>query len=126
MEQNNKKIITVLFSATAFLAAYILVTIIELLSAISGVVAQYTQGDFAQHILPVGFGILVFLVLLLNKKIMAWADEVVMEIRKVVWRSMSETTQLTVVVCILLLIVGIFLSVVDITSAKIVNYLLTL
>lgn len=126
MEQNNKKIITVLFAIAATLIAYILSTAIELLSAMSGTVARYTQSDFVQHALPVVVGIGLFLYFQLNTKIKTWGDEVVTEIRKVVWRSMKETTQLTIVVCILLVIVGAFLALVDITSAKIVNYLLTL
>src|SRR5690606_15735276 len=65
MEQNNKKIITVMFAVAGVLVAIILSTAIELVSAISGTVAQYTQNDFVQHVLPVVAGIATFFVLLL-------------------------------------------------------------
>ena len=126
MEQNNKKIMAVCYAIFSTLLAYVFSTLVGLLSAISGTIAQYTQGDFVQHVLPVLIGVGLFSFLQFSSKMSTWSEDVVTEIRKVVWRTPKETSQLTVVVCILLLVVGIFLSIVDMISAKVVNYLLTL
>ncbi len=126
MEQNNKKLLSVCFAIAAVLIGVLTNTIIELLASASGFVARYVQSDLVQHVVPAASGVVAFLVLQFNSNIVTWGDDVISEIRKVVWRTPKETSALTIVVCIMLLICGLFFAGIDAVSAKIVNYLIML
>lgn len=125
LEQNNKKIMSLAFGITAVMSGYLTNTILEILAAASGTIARLIQNEAVQHGVPVGVGILIFSVLQFNPKILGWADEVISEIRKIVWRSSKEVSALTFVVCIMLLICGLFFAGVDAVSTKLINFLIT-
>lgn len=126
MDQTNKKVITVGFLAAGALTAFVLSTAIQLLQASVSFFARLAENDLFTHGLPIGVGILVFLFLQLNPKTVKWADEVVTEIRKMVWRTMKDTVAVTIAVCIMVIISGILLGFLDFVSGKVINYLVSL
>lgn len=121
MENDNKKIITVSFAVAALLAAYVSNVIIDTLKVTVGFLAQLLSGDLVTHGVPVVVGLGVFIALQFNKKVVQGADEVVVEIRKVVWPSRKDTTAMTIVVCVMVLISGVAFGVFDIVSSYVVN-----
>jgi preprotein translocase subunit SecE len=120
-KESNKKVITVAFVATAVLAALVLRVLLETAAASWGVFARYYAQDWVKHGLPVAVALITFMSLQLNKKVLVWADEVVVEIKKVVWPTRKDTTAMTVVVCIMLLISGVILGAFDFLSGSFVK-----
>lgn len=79
--------------------------------------------DFVKHGVPVVTALLLFAALQFNKKVLAWGEEVALEIRKVVWPSRKDTTAMTVVVVIMVLISSVIITTFDFVSGYMVNYL---
>ena len=126
MESSNQKYITVCFVAIAIIAAYVMSIIIETLSMTWVLFARYFQGDLMIHGLPVATGLVTFLLLQFNPRIVTRADEVIIEIQKVVWPSQKDTMGMTFVVTVMLLISGLLLGVFDLISGYVVNYIIDL
>lgn len=127
MEQSNKKVLTMSFLGAGALVAFVFKVLVTVLTPVtSGNVARIISGDFVVYILPVILGFIAFLVLQFNAKINVWADEVVTEIKKVVWPSRKDTVAMTIVVCIMVLISAVIISLFDFVSSQIVNYIVAL
>lgn len=124
MEQDNSKIMTVAFVATGFVAAIVIEVLFEALAASFGAVASIRSTDAVRHGLPVGVGIVTFAVLQFNAGIRQWADEVVVELRKVVWPTQKDTVAMTTVVCVMLIIAGVLLGTFDFISGHVIKLLL--
>ncbi len=126
MENDNKKIITVCFVATGFISFIIARVIFEFLAGNIGFFGKLWSETSVQHAIPVSIGILSFVILEFNKKITVWADEVVTEIRKVVWPSRKDTTGLTIVTCVMVVVSGLILGVFDFVSTESVKLFINL
>ena len=109
MENSNQKYITVCFVGLAICTSYVVSVIIDTMSMTWAVFARYVRGDFIIHGAPVILGIAMFLFLQFNPRIVQRADEVIIEVQKVVWPSKKDTMGMTVVVTIMLIISGILL-----------------
>ena len=59
-------------------------------------------------------------------EIIGTTHEVVTELRKVVWPSREDTTRMTIVTCIMLIISGIALGALDMVSGKLIEWLVNL
>jgi len=126
LEQNNKKIITLSFVVAAFLSFLVIRVIFETLAVSVGIVGKYWAITAFQHGVPVAGAFVTFLILQLNSNFVRWADEVVTESKKVVWPTRKDTTAMTVVTCIMLVVAGVVLGIFDVTSSQIVKVLLNL
>jgi preprotein translocase subunit SecE len=126
MQSDNRKILTLSYMVTAVLTAFVVGVLMDALAATFGGVARVVSNDIVAHGLPVTIGVITFAILQFNRKVNAWADEVVVEIKKVVWPSKKDTTAMTIVVCIMLVITGIVLGTFDFLSSLFVNYLVSL
>jgi preprotein translocase subunit SecE len=127
MESANKKILTMCFMLAGLLAAFVFRVLLQSVSpATSGALARALTSDFVVHILPVLIGFGVFLYLQLTKSIVSWADDVVNEIKKVVWPSRKDTVAMTIVVIVMCGISACVIWLFDVASAFFVNYLVTL
>ena len=125
MENSNNKTITVCFMLAAVLIGIVTSVLMETLAAIgTGAFGQFVAQDLVRHGLPVALGIGAFAYLQMNKGVHAWGDEVVTEIRRVVWPSRKETVAMTVVVCVMLVISGILFGILDVTSGAVIDWLL--
>lgn len=123
MDNSNKKVITVSFVVMGFLAAAMLDVVLTALATHISAVARFRAIPIIHHGLPVFVGVFVFLVLQLNKGIVIWADECVAEVRKVVWPSRKDTTAMTVVVCIMLVVAGVCFGLFDYVSGNLIKTL---
>ena len=120
-DKSNKKIMTVSFVIVAAVVAIVMNVLLDSLAATIGAVARFRSMDIVAHGLPVGAGIITFLYLQFNSKVLAWADEVVVEIRKVVWPSRRDTSAMTIVTCIMLIVSATFLGVFDFVSRNLIK-----
>lgn len=121
MDKTNSKIITVSFAVASALLGLTTHLLIKAFAGAFGVVARFADSDSVTHGLPVAVGIVVFAVLQFNPKILAWGGDVVTEIRKIVWPSRKDTTAMTIVVVIMVLISSVIISTFDLVSGFLIN-----
>jgi preprotein translocase subunit SecE len=125
MENTNNKIITVSFMITAILIGIVAFVLVDSLAAVgTGSFGRFFGGDLVRHGLPVAIGLIAFGILQFNKGIMAWANEVTTELRKIVWPSRRDTVAMTVMVCVMLVISGLILGAFDVISGSLIDWLL--
>lgn len=125
MENTNKKVITVSFLLAGILIGIVVSVLMETLGAVTtGAFGRFVSQDAVRHGLPVVIGFATFLILQLNKRVNFWADEVVTELARVVWPSRKDTTAMTVMVCVMLLISGVFFGLLDVVSGTLIDWLL--
>jgi preprotein translocase subunit SecE len=126
MDQTNKKVITVSFLLAGAIIAYAIGTILQLLEASVSFFARLADNDIFTQGVPVIVGFGLFLFLQFHPKTVQWADEVVVEIRKMVWTPMKDVSAITIAVCVMVILSGILLGVLDFISSKVINYLISL
>ncbi|PIT99710.1 MAG: preprotein translocase subunit SecE [Bdellovibrionales bacterium CG10_big_fil_rev_8_21_14_0_10_45_34] len=126
MEENNQKAITISLALFSIMVAYTVFSLLQTAAGTFGVVARWLSNDFVRHGIPVVAGLSMFAGLYLRKGFQTWAEEVVVEVKKVVWPSRRDTVAMTVAVCIMVIISGVILGIFDFVSGQFINYMLSL
>ncbi len=121
MEKTNSKILTLSFALTGAIIGLTVHLLIKAFSGAFGTVARAAENDLVKHGLPVVTGLGLFLFLQFSPKVLAWAEEVVVEVRKVVFPTRKETTGMTIVVLIFVFISSLIVTVFDFGSAWFIN-----
>lgn len=124
MENSNSKIVFVSFAAFSALVAFTVSLLLKAFAGAFGIVARMTDTDLVRHGFPivVGFGLCAFL--MLNRRITVWGDEVVAEIKKVVFPSGKDVKAMTIAVLIMVLISSLIVSGFDFLSGYVINQML--
>lgn len=122
IKQENLKIVTVSFVLLSFLTAFVLRVLFETLSVTSGTVANYYSMDAFRHGLPIASGLACFFFFQMSVKYKKLADEVVTEVKKVVWVGKSELYSMTVLVSVILIVSGIVLGLFDLVAGTGVRF----
>lgn len=126
METNNNKTITVSFMIAGILIGILASVIIDTLGAVTtGGFNRFVTQEWVRHGVPVALGLLTFILLQTNSKIHSWADEVTTELKRVVWPSRKDTTAMTIVVCVMVLVSGLVFGLLDVVSGSIIDWLLS-
>ncbi len=124
IKEENLKIITLSFVIVGFLVALSVRVLLESLTMYSGWMAQIYAQEIIRHGVPVLAGLSVFAYLQFKKNIGVWAQEVVVEVRKVVWPSQKATAGMTVMVCVVLLISGFVLGLFDLVGGVLIDFII--
>lgn len=124
MDKTNSKILTLSFAAAGATVGITISLLIRAFSGAFGVVARLTDADIVRHGLPVAIGFLVFALLQFNPKVLSWGEEVVVEVRKVVWPSRKDTTAMTIVVLIMVAISSVIITGFDGISAQVMKWVM--
>lgn len=124
MEKANSKILTLSYAIAAILLALTTSLLIKAFAGAFGVVARLADSDVIRHGLPVALGLVLFLVFQFNSKISVWGNEVVTEVRKIVWPSRKDTTAMTIACIVMVLISSVIISSFDIISGFFINFLM--
>ena len=124
MEKTNSKIITLCFALGGILLGVVVSLLIKAFAGAFAFVARAADVDVVRHGLPLLVGLGFFLVCQFNPKIVKWADEVVVEIKKVVWPSRKDTTAMTIVCCMMVLFASLIIAGFDLVSGYIINKLM--
>ena len=122
IKQENLKIVTLSFVAFSFLMAFVAQVLFETLSVASGFFANYYSMDTFRHGVPIFAGVACFLFFQVNSKYRKLADEVVTEVRKVVWVGKDELYSMTILVSVILIVSGIVLGIFDLVSGTGVRF----
>lgn len=124
MEKTNTKTITMSYAILAALIGFSVSMLLKSFAGAFGVVARLVDSDLVRHGLPVGIGLLTFALLQFNPKVVAWSEDVVSEIGKVIWPSQKEVTGMTVVVVIMVIISTVIVTAFDFASSSILQILM--
>lgn len=124
MDNTNSKIVTLSFLSFAALIGFTVATLLKVFSGAFGLVAKAMELDMVRHGLPVMTALGLFFYLQFNKNILLWADEVIVEVKKVVWPPTKDTRGMTIVVVIMILISSVIVSVFDMFSGFVLNQLM--
>lgn len=124
MEKTNSKILTISYAALAALVALTVHLLIVAFAGAFGIVARMADSDMVRHGFPVVLGLVLFAALQFNSKVNAWGEDVVAEIRKVVWPSRKDTTAMTMVCVAMVLISSVIISTFDLLSGYLINFLM--
>lgn len=120
-EKTNQNIVNGGLVAAGFLAYFVVSMVFEALAGAFGPVARLHNQEMMKHGIPVGLGLLTFLILFLNTKVHVFLDEAVTELRKVVWPSRKDTTAMTIVCCVMVVIAGISIGVYDFAVSQLLK-----
>lgn len=123
VNKTNRKVLTLAFVLAGILAFIVTRVLFDTLGGMIAFVERYRSIEAVNHAIPIIAGIATFLALQLNPKVVAWADEVATEIRKIVWPSQRDTTVTTIAVCVMVVVAGIGLSLVDYMSSILIKWI---
>jgi preprotein translocase subunit SecE len=121
VESNNSKIITLSLALFSAIIGFAVHKLIISFAGAFGVIARLAGSDFVRHIFPVALALVLFLTLQFSSKIVAWADEVVSELKKVVFPSRKDTTAMTVVVVVMVLVSSVIITTFDFLSGYVLR-----
>ncbi|MNK11975.1 preprotein translocase subunit SecE [compost metagenome] len=124
MEKTNSKVLTLSYAIAAGLVGLTSHLLLKAFAGAFGVVARFADTDLVRHGLPIALGFLVFALLQFNPRVGAWAEEVVVEVRKIVFPSRKDVTAMTIVCIVMVLISSVIISSFDMLSGFFINYLM--
>lgn len=124
MEKTINKIMMVGFVCAGFMLGYTVQVLNTLLSSSWGTYARLVDSELVTHGAPVALGVLFFFYLSFSKKTRTWAQEVIVEVSKVVWPSQKDTTSMTIVVCFFMLLTGVILGLFDFFSSQVIQFII--
>ncbi len=124
MENTNSKIITASLLVTSVLIGVTIHLLLQSLAGAFGVVARMIGSDLVRHGFPILMAAIFFFSCQLNAKFKAWAEEVVIEVRKVVFPTRKDTIAMTISVIIMVLVSSLIIMAMDWLSGISVNSLL--
>ena len=124
MDKSNSKIITVSLATGSALVGLTISLLMQSLAGAFGIVARMTDSNVIRHGLPVAIGIGLFVFLQFNPRVLIWAEEVVQEIRKVVWPSRKDTTAMTIVTLIMVTLSSLIVTGFDFVSGFLMKNLI--
>lgn len=120
----NQKIVTVSFALFAAILGLVVHLLIGTFAASFGFIAKVADSDFVRHILPVLVGLTVFGLLQFNRSAVLWADQIVLELKKVTWPAKKDAMYTSGAVILMVFISSIIVSVFDFLSSTILNKLI--
>ncbi len=124
MDKTNSKILTLCFATAGAIGGVTFHLLVKSFAAAFGIIARVSDSDLVRHFLPVIIGFAIFLMLQFNEKVLVWGDEVVVEIKKVVWPSQKDVTTTTTAVIIMVVISSLVISSFDVISAYVLKFVL--
>ena len=113
MEAMVNKIRLISFVVGAAMAYYVANVFMGVTRELSGSFARIAEPMAVRHGVPIAVGFGFFLWAVSSKKVRKWADEVIIEVSKVVWPSKADTYAMTIVVTFLILLSGVILGIFD-------------
>ena len=124
MDNTNSKIVTLSFLSFSALVGFTIATLLKVFSGAFGPVARAMELDIFRHGVPVGAALGLFIYLQFNRNVLNWADEVIAEVKKIVWPPLKDTKGMTIIVVIMVLISSLIVSTFDMFSGFVLNQLI--
>lgn len=122
-DKTNQKVMMLSFVTAAILSLVVTRVLFDTLGGMFSIVERWRSIEALKHGIPLAVAAVVFLSLQLNPKVRTWADEVISEIRKIVWPTQRETVTTTIAVCVMVVVAGLALSVIDYCSSILIKWI---
>jgi preprotein translocase subunit SecE len=103
-KETTKKVVTMSFLVAGLLAYLSVSVLFKALAGSFGPVQKLYSIDLLAHGLPILSFLLVFGLLQFRPAAVTWAEEVILELAKVVFPSGKDTSAMTLVVCVMVAI----------------------
>ena len=123
-KKDQQKIVTLSFIFAGGLVAFVAKVLLDSIASNLVFFARFYSQDLFQHGVPVLCGLLTFGLLQFNSKVCLWANEVLVEIKNIVWPSRKDTIAMTLVCCVMLIVAGVILGVFDFFASHLVRLIL--
>ena len=123
MHKANQKIITLSFLAFSGLVSFCLAALVEKIAVNWMFLSYWWSKDEVRHGIPVAVAVVLFLFLQFRKSTCTWAEEVLMELKRVVFPSRKDVLSLTFAVCVMVMISSLIIAVFDLLSGYVVGWL---
>jgi len=123
-KQLVKKVTTMSFMGAAVLAYTVVNVLFKSMAGAFGPVQRFYSMDWINHGLPVLVASVLFFYLQFNARTLVWAEEVILEVSKVVWPSKRDTVAMTIVVCIFVAIACFLLLLIDFVAQNLVQMII--
>jgi preprotein translocase subunit SecE len=123
-KQSSRKIMTLSFLGAAGVLYVVVNVLFKTLAGAFGPVQRLYSNVVFSNGIPVVAAILLFAILQFNPKILNWAEEVIIEVSKVVWPSRKDTVVMTVVVCVFVGIASLLLVVIDFMAKNLIQFII--
>lgn len=123
-KQTVRKIGTFSFLSAAVIAYVVVNVLFRSLAGAFGFVQRWYGIDVISHGLPLVAAASVFFVLQFNPSILSWAEEVIIEVSKVVWPSRRDTFAMAIVVCVFVAIACFLLVVIDFIARHLIQMII--
>src|SRR5688572_22357635 len=107
VENDNSKILSFCYLMAAVLVFFVSGMLIDTGASMWGPFARVFGNDLVRAGVQVSLAALTFGLLYFNKNWNTFFDEVVIELKKIVWPSRKDTVAMTIVVCVMVVICGI-------------------
>jgi len=123
MDNTNSKIATLSFLSFSVLIGFTIATLLKVFSGAFGPVARAMELDIVRHGVPVASAMALFIYLQFNRGVLNWADQVIAEVKKIVWPPSKDTKAMTVIVIVMVFISSLIISFFDMVSGFVLNQL---
>lgn len=123
-KQLVKKITTLSFLSAAAISYTVVNVLFKSLAGAFGIFQRLYSVDMYNHGAPIVAALAIFSLLQFNPRVVEWAENVIMEVSKVVWPSRKDTVAMTVVVCVFVGIASLLLVMIDYVSHNLIQLIL--
>lgn len=123
MDNTNSKIVTLSFLSFSVLIGFTVATLLKVFSGAFGPIARAMELDVVRHGVPVALAMGLFIYLQFNRNVLTWADDVIAEVKKIVWPPSKDTKAMTMIVIVMVFISSLIISFFDMISGFVLNQL---
>lgn len=124
MKGSVNKLLMSCFLFFSLLVGLTISILLKVFSGAFGVIAKLSSNDLFKHGVPVLVVISLFMYLSLNKKLIEWSNEVIVEIKKIVWPPLKDVKAMTIVVVLMVFISSLIVSLFDLFSGYVLTHLM--
>ncbi len=101
------------FLTAGVIVFFVVGLLIDTVASMWGAFARTFGNELVRAGAQVGTGAATFFLLQFKRDWVQFFDEVVMELRKIVWPSKNDTVLMTIVVCVMVMVCGVIFSIFD-------------
>lgn len=123
-KQTVRKVGTFSFLSAAVITYVAVNVLFKSMAGAFGIIQRWYSVDIINHGLPILSAATVFFVLQFNPRVLSWAEEVILEVSKVVWPSRRDTFAMSIVVCMFVGVACVLLVAIDFVARHLIQMII--
>ncbi len=124
MEKSISKYLTISFAAFAGVIAFSLSLLLKAFAGAFSSFAFLMGYDLFKHGLPIVVGLVLFLSLQFNARVLGWGYEVFIELERVIWPAKKDVRLMTWAVLVMVTLITLVIAFLDFISAALMKLIL--